>query len=299
MKIIFCSNPLAPLHVDEMYAEEARAAQVAGFGYELISFEALVQERNPAAAVRRVRAASPPEQALYRGWMLRPAQYAQLYEALQQKGLTLINDPAAYQHCHYLPDSYPVIRAHTPQSVWFPVDDTFKLEQVIPKLAPFGNRPLIVKDYVKSRKHEWIEACYIPSAADWAGVERVVSCFLERQGEDLNEGLVFREFVELQPLAIHRRSGMPLTREVRSFWGDGRLLYRLPYWEEGAEDETMPPIELFAEVAQQVQSRFFTMDLAQQLDGAWLIVELGDAQVAALPDHANPVVFYESLSNLL
>jgi hypothetical protein len=47
---------------------------------------------------------------------------------------------------------------------------------------------------VKSRKHEWAEACYIPSAADRQQVECVVTRFLALQGDDLNKGLVFRVY---------------------------------------------------------------------------------------------------------
>src|SRR5450432_3294033 len=66
-------------------------------------------------------------------------------------------------------------------------------DEVMALLRPFGEKPIIVKDYVKSRKHEWNEACYIPCASDRQAVERVVMGFLHLQGEDLNEGLVFRE----------------------------------------------------------------------------------------------------------
>jgi hypothetical protein len=82
-------------------------------------------------------------------------------------------------------------------------------------LRPFGEKPIIVKDYVKSRKHEWNEARYIPSASDRQVVERVVTRFLHVQGEDLNEGLVFREIIDFEPLASHSKSHMPLTREFR------------------------------------------------------------------------------------
>lgn len=33
-------------------------------------------------------------------------------------------------------------------------------------LHEFGDRPVIIKDYVKSRKHEWLGACFIPDASD-------------------------------------------------------------------------------------------------------------------------------------
>ena len=53
--------------------------------------------------------------------------------------------------------------------------------------------------------------------------------------------------------------------------------------------------ERFAAVAGGVRSRFFTMDVAQRRDGDWLIVELGDGQVAGLPDHADVDGFYKAL----
>jgi len=37
------------------------------------------------------------------------------------------------------------------------------------------------------------------------------------------------------------------------------------------------------------------MNVAQRSDGSWLIVELGDGQVAGLPENAAIPAFYESL----
>ncbi len=70
-------------------------------------------------------------------------------------------------------------------------------------------------DIVKSRKHEWDEACFIPAADDKSAVEQVVSRFVELQGDDLAGGLAFREFVELDPVGRHPRSGLRLGREYR------------------------------------------------------------------------------------
>ena len=139
-----------------------------------------------------------------------------------------------------------------------------------------------MKDFVKSRKHEWAEACFIPSAADREAVGRVVGRFLELQGEDLAEGLVFREFVEFEPIGVHPRSGMPITEEYRIFWLDGRPISWSPYWEAGGYSGCEPPIEWFAGVAAAVGSRLFTMDVARVRDGGWTIVELGDGQVSGL-----------------
>jgi hypothetical protein len=37
------------------------------------------------------------------------------------------------------------------------------------------------------------------------------------------------------------------------------------------------------------------MDVAKRKDGAWMIVELGDGQVAGLPDEAAARSFYQAL----
>ena len=290
MKIIFCTDPLNPSYPDEMYRAEARAAEAAGFEYALVDFDRLVSG-DAAQAVRRVPAGNR-EYALYRGWMLTPERYTALYNALCTKGVILINDPAAYKHCHHLPESYPVIEGHTPQSVW---TRDLSIGAIMAALATFGDKPVIVKDFVKSQKHYWFEACYIPAASSRSDVERVVTRFLDLQGDGLNEGLVFREFVEFEPLGTHPESGMPLTGEYRLFILDGEPLLTTEYW-EGDYSGSPPPVEQFRDVIGAVQSRFFTMDIARLQGGDWRIIELGDGQVAGLPESADVAAFYARLA---
>jgi hypothetical protein len=116
--VVFCSDPLAPRAVDSAYAEEAAAADAAGFEPLLIDYEALVDGGEVVRAVRRVPIQSPARLAAYRGWMLRPGDYATLYEALLDRGVRLLNDPAAYRHCHHLPEWYSLLQHETPRSVW-------------------------------------------------------------------------------------------------------------------------------------------------------------------------------------
>ncbi|HVU68308.1 MAG TPA: ATP-grasp domain-containing protein [Ktedonobacteraceae bacterium] len=299
MRLIFCADYWQPSSPDVAYAAEAEAARQAGLEYSLLDFEMLAEEGNAARAVRRIAEAESQETAILRGWMLKPPVYTQLYEALAAKGLTLINSPAAYRHCHYLPEAYPLLEGLTPRSTWLKMGAAFNFAEVMEALRPFGEKAVIVKDYVKSRKHEWLEACYIPSAADRAQVERVVGRLLQLQGEDLNEGLVFREFVEFEPLTTHSRSGMPLTREYRLFVLDGEFLLSAPYWEEGEYEPTgaaQLPLASLQATARTIQSRFFTMDIARRVDGSWNIVELGDGQVAGLPARAEALTFYRALA---
>jgi hypothetical protein len=299
MRIVFCSEPFSPLRVDSAYESEADAAQTVGFDFDLIDFEALVDSGNSATAIRKVKEQPAPVVAVYRGWMLKPERYAQLFDALAERNINLINSPAQYKHCHYLPESFSLIENHTPATVSVKLSSDFNFDDVFRRLSAFGDKPLILKDYVKSRKHEWNEACFIPSASDRAAVERVVKRFLELQSDDLNEGLVFREFVEFQPLAAHSKSKMPLTKEFRLFFLDGELLDYFEYWDEGDYSGSRPPENIFADVARQVESRFFTMDIAQTVGGEWQIIELGDGQVAGLPDNVDVQRFYQTLKSRL
>jgi hypothetical protein len=123
----------------------------------------------------------------------------------------------------------------------------------------------------------------------------VVRRFIELQGNGLEGGLVFRQFVPLQSIGRHSQSGMPLTKEFRCFFLDGEVLQLSHYWAEGEYAGEAPLIAEFQSIAATIQSRFFTMDIAQREDGTWIIVELGDGQVAGLPDASLASEFYVTL----
>lgn len=300
MNILFPASPLDERKPDESYEHEYEAAKSAGFAVGLIHLEELLLNDDAARAVRRLPVAEEPMQAMYRGWMLKPADYERLYAALVSRNLHLINDPQSYKHTHHLPESYTKIASCTPESVWLPIaelDPSF--EAVHESVRRFGEQAIILKDYVKSRKHEWLETCYIPNASDRNHVEQVVHLFLERQGDDLNEGLVFREFVELEFLENHERSGMPLSREMRVFVLDGRPVYVSNYWSAGQDQEFEPVLKQFLDMIASVESRFFTIDFAKRKNGPWLVLELGDGQTAGLPDDTDEKTFYEGLYQAL
>ena len=294
MKIIFCDSVIDSKTVDQDYEEEWIMAKLTGLSVSLISYEALIAG-NVRKALRYVSTSQKEELAVYRGWMLSPPVYKQLYDQLLIKNIRLVNDPVAYQHCHYLPESYPLIQAYTPRTVWKAVDKDFELPSIHALLKPFGNRPIIVKDYVKSEKHSWKKACFIPKASDREAVEEVVGQFIKLRGDELNVGLVFRQFEKLSFLTNHSQSGMPLTKEFRLIFAFGKLMAVLDYWEEGDYEGTYPDVKDFLPIAKTIQSNFFTMDIAQKQDGSWIIMELGDGQVAGLPVDADISGFYREL----
>ena len=82
MRILFCGDPLNGRRPDPDYGAEASAAQAADLDFSLINYEALVDDDVSLEAIRRVPAGAGHELGIYRGWMLKPAQYRKLFEAL-------------------------------------------------------------------------------------------------------------------------------------------------------------------------------------------------------------------------
>ena len=291
MRIIYCDSVFDKKLIEPDYEKEKTEAIIVGFDFSLISFEELI-DRNIATALRLVKEAVNKEFGIYRGWMLTPKQYQNLYDGLLIKNIELINSPAEYKHCHYLPDSYEIIESKTPKSNWttkLDYDNVFKLTQ------EFGENSIVVKDFLKSEKHNWEDACFIPNASDSNKVKSVVDKFIGLRGGSLNEGLVFRQFEELEFLTEHSKSGMPLTKEFRIFFANRKIVKVFDYWDEGEYGETKPELDDFIKIAQKIKSNFFTMDVAKKKNGEWIIKELGDGQVPGLPDNADKKEFYNSL----
>lgn len=294
MRIIFCDNGFSPKEVDYMYAEEFAAASKEEVSISLISFEEL-KRGHVEKSVKRIKPSESAERAIYRGWMLKPHQYDSLYKALLERNIELINKPEEYLFCHYLPESYELIKDFTPKTTFKKLERSFRYEDFFLELKVFGEAPIIVKDYVKSQKHYWNEACYIPNAANKDQVTAVVNKFLELQGEDFNEGLVFRSFLALEQLSMHSVSKMPLTKEFRLFVKDGKIISVFKYWDEGDYEKVEPVLETFESIIPKIKSHFFTMDIAKKQGADWIIVELGDGQVAGLPGNINVTNFYNQL----
>ncbi|MHA6533686.1 ATP-grasp domain-containing protein [Paenibacillus sp. BAC0078] len=298
MKILFCSDPLNDKAVDMEYEHEYRCARKLGLDVFLFSLESVL-DGNLLQAVKRIPTFETPESFIYRGWMLKPNDYEKLYHALQQKNAVLINSPSEYKNGHYFPYSYEAIQKATPQSIWLEIEELSNgFDALFEKIRIFDNKPVIVKDYVKSRKHEWEESCFIPDASDKERVQMVIRNFIDRQGTELNSGIVIREFIQLEQLTEHPKSGMPLSKEYRLFFLRHKLIQCTEYWDEAVYQQGILKLDSFTELAMGVASQFFTMDIAKTTSGEWTVIEIGDGQVSGLPSHANLEQFYNSISEL-
>lgn len=272
VNFLFCNHPLYPKKVDEDYEEEYQAAKkehaCALFSYENLQLGKLSLYGEEISGL-----------TIYRGWMMKPEMYRDFYNKLADKGIILINTPEEYEKCHMLPGWYESFSEYTACSVW---ENKGTLESAM-ALTKGLTGPYIVKDYVKSRKHEWYDACYIPNIEDVGNTEKVIGNFICRQDDDLVGGVVLRQFIKLKQNGFHEKSGMPLSEEYRTFVFAGRVHIVDDYWHRDRQvpfsDEEKAWIDL---QAKRIPSNFAAMDLARREDGTLIIMELGDGQVSGL-----------------
>ena len=183
MLLIMPKHPLEDRGVDPDFQLEYHAALASGFDILLYDHDSLVRGK---VVVSPTTNTGP---AILRGWMMKPGSYSALFSHLLARGIRLLTSPAAYTYCHHLPEWYPALSSITPKSVWV-AGSPPSIDACIAALGELGSESAIVKDYVKSWKHDWHEACYIHRTADLEAASRVIGNFIRFQGSDLNERCV-------------------------------------------------------------------------------------------------------------
>lgn len=293
--IIFPADVFDTSRPHSMWETEVKVASDLGQVY-LLDFEALL-EGNVRRALRKMPAGDGSS-IIYHGWMMVPSVYETFYQGLKDKGYELINNPKEYLGCHHIANWYPVIQEFTPKTVIVHSDN---LREILDAARTFGDSSIIIKDFVSSQKHNWKEACFIPSGNDVIGAARVIATFVAMQKEvdGVQGGIVLREFVPLRSIGVHPKSGMPISQEFRAFILNGKRISVSKYWEYGEYAEDEPSYSLISKVADKVSkklwSKFFTVDLAQKENGEWICIEVGDGQVSSLPELGNKKEFYSRL----
>ena len=258
---LFCNHPLYQRRVDEDFQEEYQAAGLnhpcALFSYEDLEKGSLSLYGNSISGL-----------TIYRGWMMKPDMYKTLYLLLEERGIILINTPEEYERYHLLPGWYHEFSNETVHSVW---EDIGTLSAAM-SLTKNLHGSYVVKDFVKSRKYEWYDACFIQNIENRENAERIIG--------------------NLRSIGFHEKSGMPISEEYRIFVFAGNLLCVNDYWENAnktslSDDE----VEWIKSIAKRIKSNFVTIDVARKEDGSLIIMELGDGQVSGL-QQIDPTDFY-------
>lgn len=271
------SDPLRPRRADEHFAPEATAARDLGYDVAVIDHDALTTG-DAVRATARVPPDSGP--AVYRGWMLSTAQYAAFAGALTARGVTLRTGPAQYRRAHELPGWHAALAPVTPAATWTTGDGEQEFRTACARLGP---GPAVLRDYVKSMKHHWHEAAYIPDASDPSAAWKIATRFRDLRETDFTGGFVLRRY---EPFT---------SAEARTWWIDGTC--RLVTAHPDTPADLPPAIDLtpFTSLIRSLSLPFATADLALRADGTWRLIELGDAQVSDRPATTTPAEFLNAV----
>lgn len=267
-RMLYCQDPLNPRATDQHFAPEAKAARELGAKVALLDHDALLLGDAERAVERVPRGIGA---LWYRGWMVPVERYVELARALEDRGAELVVTPEAYRSAHELPGWYTTFRELTPASVW-----SSGAPEVAELVKGLSSGPGIVKDYVKSRKHEWAEACFVPELSETDVVERVVRRFVELQGEYLAGGVVLREFENF------------VGEEVRVWWIDGAARLVTAHPDNQTAARPAPELGDVEVAVRRLGARFVTTDMARREDGVWRVIEVGDGQVSDLHRDVDP-----------
>ena len=60
-----------------------------------------------------------------------------------------------------------------------------------------------------------------------------------------------------------------------------------------------PNTKLFENIAKTIKSNFFTMDIAKDKNGKFIIIEIGDGQVSGIPGDQDKDLLYKSLNKMI
>ncbi|HSA49094.1 MAG TPA: ATP-grasp domain-containing protein [Yinghuangia sp.] len=268
--LLFPIDPLNPRRVDSHFAREARAARELGLAVALVDHDALLRG-DAREATRRVPEGLGP--AVYRGWMVPVRAYEAFDAALRARGAVAATTPDAYARAHELPGWYEHFAAFTPRTALLPlaVGDRPDASELAAAASQLPGGAAMVKDWVKSRKHEWDTACFVPDLADTAGLASVVDAFLTGQGVFLTGGVALRAYEEFT------------GPEARVWWVDAVPVLSTAHPDSPGQPVAPPLSESLRSAVAAFEAPFVTTDLALRADGVWRVVEVGDGQVSDLP----------------
>lgn len=290
LTVLFCADPLAPSRVDPHFAHEAAAVRELGGAVAFVDHDALTAG-DTSTAVRRV--APGLGHVWYRGWMITSSGYQALTAALDERNVALHTTPEQYRTAHEFPGWYPAFAQATPASVWMPAEAGTppSAAEVAQLIEPLGPGPGIVKDYVKSRKHEWEHACYIPDLTDIDSAAKIVARMVQLQEEALNGGIVIRRFERFQHHDQH-------ALEARVWWRDGTPVAIGAHPDNPPQQPVPEPdLHLVVPLVAALDCRWITTDVALRDDGQWRVIEVGDAQVSGWPQHSDATSLFRPLAH--
>ena len=286
MKILFPCNPLDNKKIDDDYLQEHHAAKLQGHDCYLFDHDEFVRGEFKS----NIPNVDDKSTLILRSWMLNLVQYEELYNILDKLGYSLINTPEQYKNCHHFPESYDYIQGHTSKAIFIKEWSADILQDIS---NFFGDKDFLMKDFVKSAKG--VPGLFkMSTGISGEDLLKKVEEFVAHRGALFSEGLVFKEFVNLKQYEEN-------VNEFRLFFYERRLI-SMTQNSNVKEVHSKPnneTIDFVEEIACEIDSNYFTIDIAEMENGMWMIIETGDGQVSGLSPEQNCLEYYASMEGQL
>jgi hypothetical protein len=217
--------------------------------------------------------------------------YDLVYGSLQQEGMTLIHSPEEHLRVSELPRWYPLIADLTPKSIW--PNERLTWREITSALGC----PVFMKGTTQTSRHQR-SLSIIETAEQY---DRAILAYA-RDPILRHQGLVFREFVRLRLVEEPTPHRIPSAFEFRTFWWKGNLAGCGRYWWEGTtygltEGEAAAGLAVAGAAARRLKVAFLVIDIAQTLDGRWIVIECNEGQESGY-GAISPVALWQRIIDL-
>ena len=163
------------------------------------------------------------------------------------------------------------------------------------------NTAFVLKGETNSKKSSWKKDMFAANKEEAILVHnRICDDLLIGQ-----QKIYIREYLPLFKY-MDGVNDMPVTKEFRFFVAYGEIVSGGYYWQNYLEDlyirpdVSEVPTSFLQEVIKRVgsQCNFYTIDVAQTIEGNWVVIELNEGQQSGLSGN-NPDEFYSKLYNII
>lgn len=214
--------------------------------------------------------------------------YQGIYERLLSNGVKLIHTPEQYQQSSELINWYPLLQDLTPRSCWYDRPPSIKeIEQEF-------KWPIFIKGSRQTSRHR--------SALSIIHSPQQYQTVVEHYQKDLIlhwQKFVCREFISLRSIPAPPTDKIPPSFEFRTFWWYGELISAGPYWSafvsyQWQREEELKAIKVAQIAAQRLNLPFIVIDVAQTVNGDWIVIECNDGQESGYAG-IYPIYFWQRL----
>lgn len=218
--------------------------------------------------------------AIYRGWMMKPDQYEQFYNALLDNNIELVTSPDDYAAMHVFPNVYEAVKDDTAKMMVFPLHEDLPCDVLRREFSRF-----MVKDYVKSVKGTDFPK-YFDSSVNQDELNHWMETFYKYRGNLLTGGICVKEYLDL------KRYGNQ-TNEFRVFYINHEVATISR--NSGQTNMTMNPPDDLIQKYRNLPSIYYTVDYAELADGTWRVIEAGDGSVSGLSENQDYEAYFRAL----